>query len=86
MENKLNNPSAFPNPKRNCLPISQDGMTLRDYFANSAMQAIISNSTLMQQFTKVFESLAKDKRKDFEVAISDTAYCYADAMLKQREL
>jgi hypothetical protein len=50
-------------------------MTLRDYFANSAMQSIVVN--LRQSYIEDYihwESVAKD------------AYELADAMLKQREI
>lgn len=41
MENKPNNPSAFPtNPDSN---IIDEGMTLRDYLTAKAMQATLTN-------------------------------------------
>lgn len=47
------------------------GMTLRDYFAAKAMQAIVANEpTFAKEYV---EMAAKD------------AYAYADAMLKARE-
>jgi len=50
-----------------------EGMTLRDYFAAKAMQAIISRMNSAQyNYTGV------------EPAASD-AYAFADAMLKERE-
>jgi hypothetical protein len=51
--------------------IIQDGMTLRDYFAAKAMQAIVSNDATFS--TKYVGLAAKD------------AYVYADAMLKARQ-
>ena len=50
---------------------SQGGMTLRDYFAAKAMQAIVSNDATFS--TKYVGLAAKD------------AYVYADAMLKARD-
>jgi len=47
------------------------GMTLRDYFAAKAMQAIVSNDATFS--TKYVGLAAKD------------AYVYADAMLKARQ-
>lgn len=49
----------------------QEGMTLRDYFANSAMLGCLSSPLLS---TKDMNEIAK------------TSYQLADAMLKQREL
>ena len=46
----------------------EHGMTLRDYFAAKAMQALLPKVDL-------------DKHK----LIADTAYDYADAMMKARE-
>ena len=47
-----------------------EGMTLRDYFAAKAMQAILTNHRL-------------EDCDDFQVAIN--AYQMADAMLQERE-
>jgi hypothetical protein len=67
---KPNNPHAFPMISAQG-EYSQEGMTLRDYFANSAMQGILSNNEL------------KSLNPNYYV---ETAYQIADAMLKQREL
>lgn len=50
-------------------------ITLRDYFANSAMQGLITNE---QNFDYLREQTAQNIAKD--------SYLLADAMLKQREL
>jgi len=50
----------------------QNGMTLRDYFANSAMQSIMVSADYRNHQTAE--------------QISKGAYALADAMLKQREL
>jgi hypothetical protein len=69
MENlKPNNPPAFPIADNT---VYETGMTLRDYFANSAMQGILSNNEL------------NPLNPNYYV---ETAYQIADAMLKQREL
>ena len=52
--------------------IEARGMTLRDYFAAKAMQAILSDPDVTD--------IAKTK-----LWISITAYAMADAMLKERE-
>lgn len=51
--------------------IREGGMTLRDYFAAKAMQAIVSHDPT---FVKQFLDLS-----------AQDAYAYADAMLKARE-
>ncbi len=51
--------------------VTNDGMTLRDYFAAQALQGF--SSTLTGAHEPVFEALARD------------AYRMADAMLKARE-
>ena len=65
---KPNNPSAFANSWN-------EGMTLRDYFANSAMQGMISNHSMYDVIT---ENSSK--------TLALESYMIADAMLKQREL
>jgi hypothetical protein len=51
--------------------LNQDGMTLRDYFAAKAMQALLSNT---------------DWRLDMDIEdTAKAAYMTADAMLKARE-
>lgn len=57
--------------------IENDGMDLRDYFANSAMQAMIANPNIVRP--------QNNRPKETE-AFCKVAFEYADAMLKQREL
>ena len=69
MSNTNTGGPAFPCPT---ISIGQhQGMTLRDYFAAKAMQAIVSNDATFS--TKYVGLAAKD------------AYVYADAMLKARD-
>lgn len=75
MAQSLENPNAFP---QSCTdsghaPNVAPGMTLRDYFAAKAMQALISNLTFMASMDSV---LVKDLPK--------VSYGYADAMLAER--
>ena len=60
------NEPAFPTPTHN---LQNDGMTLRDYFAAKAMQAILSDPSY---------SSPDDK-------LAEASYWIADAMLKARE-
>jgi Mrp family chromosome partitioning ATPase len=64
----MNNPPAFPSGYY--VPENQ-GMTLRDYFAARAMQALLSDT---------------DWRLDMDIEdTAKAAYMTADAMLKARE-
>jgi hypothetical protein len=63
----MNNPPAFPCPQG--VPSSLGGMTLRDYFAAKAMQALLAAGINSEQYE--------------EDAIE--AYAIADAMLKARQ-
>jgi hypothetical protein len=56
------------------------GMTLRDYFAAAALQAIISSA--LSEGTKTMYNIRKP---DFLECLSLDAYAHADAMLKARE-
>jgi len=69
---KPSNPFAFP--LTDGTSFANDGMTLRDYFANSAMQA-----TDLEAYATRF-GLAYEKH------VASDSYRLADAMLKQREL
>jgi hypothetical protein len=62
---------AFPNMAFGSTRNEQQGMTLRDYFAAKAMQAI--------------NSQAKDYAKAEASDMARKAYMIADAMLKARE-
>jgi hypothetical protein len=55
-------------------------MTLRDYFAAAALQAIISSA--LSEGTKTMYNIRKP---DFLECLSLDAYAHADAMLKARE-
>jgi hypothetical protein len=77
MENKPENPMAFPYSGEYGHPASCGGMTLRDYFAAKAMQSYLS----AQYF------IGKDGEKECsDINICNEAYRIADTMLKQREL
>ena len=58
--------------------IKDKGMTLRDYFAAKAMQALI-------QFEDQALPYESRNTKDFDDRVSYQAYRYADAMMKARE-
>lgn len=58
-------------------PTIREGWTLRDEFANSAMQGMLSHSTRYKP---------RNPGADWHESISIEAYEIADAMLKQREL
>ena len=83
----MNNPSAFP--VQSIYIEDQEtnsrGMTLRDYFAAKAMEKLIE-----KKHDSVFKILKKSYEHDdaiemSKLMIADTAYKWADAMLKERE-
>ena len=82
MENKKpSNPSAFPvvlpgNEKKGWDADIVEGMTLRDYFANSAMIIMKAPNNYVGE---------KETQESFN-CFAKMAYDIADAMLKQREL
>jgi len=76
MSNTNTGGPAFPTPRYERGDMYSLGMTLRDYFAAKAMQALLADP-------EPFDLCDGDK------TIADTyareAYVYADAMLKARE-
>jgi len=72
---KPSNPDLY----KGAVGMIEDRVTLRDYFANNAMQSVIRkyNGTKSDSYNLDSE--------DAE-AIADYSYEIADAMLKQREL
>lgn len=68
---KPQNPNAFPSDYET----THNGMTLRDYFANSAMQTLINKQVNTEKYIG----------KTVGEVVSELSYGYADAMLKQRE-
>ncbi len=75
MENETKNPENPPAfPMSTIDGYAYDGMTLRDYFANSAMQGFIAQ-VIKQKPTQV----------NLGEYISTIAYSIADEMLKERE-
>jgi hypothetical protein len=74
------NKKAFPYYESNAYAgqviLGDKGMSLRDYFANSAMQGLLVN---------IGRNDYKNNIKGIEILAED-CYKIADAMLKQREL
>ena len=69
----MNNPPAFPAPA-GVSHITEQGMTLRDYFAAKAMEAVIINSD--RHSTSIDE---------VDQWVGNYAYTVADAMLRARD-
>lgn len=72
--------SAFPHVDMNA-PVSSASTpctSLRDWFAGLAMQALLSNSH--DKIVKVFSKHGESA----DVAFAESAYSFADAMLKAR--
>ena len=80
----MNNPPAFPIADLWHNELKQyNGMSLRDYMAAKAMQALLAGS-----FTESGQEGIEANRmpnQNVEDLIASTAYEYADAMLKARE-
>lgn len=81
MNNKSTNPPAFPtlyfhDVSRTLRP-DDPGMTLRDYFAAKAMQGWISGAPKIH-------GVAINGTAEHAKSIAESAYRYADAMLKAR--
>jgi len=87
MSIKDNGGPAFPrpasiDPEFDARLPSQIGMTLRDYFAAKAMQAIITKLPVVDREGE-FGSPVEDKIK-YNADIANSAYWIADAMLEER--
>ena len=72
--NHFNTQGAFPAD----MDTDSDGMTITDYFAAKAMQAIITNNT----FLDAMHFAANTHQEDVESMVANTAYEYALAMVK----
>ena len=74
---------AFPAPA-GVSHITEQGMTLRDYFAAKAMEGFISATAWHPDFIYPdnFNFVAGGRAAD---AVAESAYKYADAMLKARQ-
>jgi hypothetical protein len=89
MKNIKDGGSAFPRPfskSANLAYIAKTGMSMRDYFAAQAMQAIIAKLPLgsigekhLGQFLATTEEAATAIQM-----VCGGAYLYADAMLRER--
>lgn len=60
------------------------GMTLRDYFAAKAMQALICELANTEQADEEMQKLGLVEG-DFDRLVAKCSYDYADAMLKERK-
>jgi len=74
----MNDEPAFPHLRRHIdpdtyEPLSEGGMTLRDYFAAKAMQGLMGRAWGVMDANELFRTWAK------------SAYAIADAMLEARE-
>jgi hypothetical protein len=75
----MNNPPAFPAPA-GVAHITEQGMTLREYFAAKAIQAILP------MYEDIFDDdTGGDDDRAFPELLAKDAYTMADAMLKARE-
>lgn len=78
MNDKENGGAAFPVETSEYM---QFGMSLRDYFAAKAMQALASSQKTIGGLAKQAEA----KNEDVYTAVSIASYELADAMLEARK-
>jgi len=78
-EVKPNNPPAFA---QMYLPGTNKtaGITMLDYFANSAMEAMLANPEILSSVTSANELLTES----YQDKVAKMAFNYAQAMLKER--
>ena len=57
--------------------VAHEGMTLRNYFAAKAMQALIAHEERAKQ-------IGSHNLGDFDIRVAVAAHRYADAMMKAR--
>ena len=81
----MSNTPAFPAPA-GVSHITEQGMTLRDYFAAKAMEKLMG-----KMHDRIFKTLKKSYKTEDAIEMSkgmivDTAYEWADAMMKAREV
>ena len=72
----MNDIPAFPNPHY----INHKGMTMRDYFAAKAMQGLMSGRWKADMHGILYDAYRADADK-----WAESAYHFADAMMKARE-
>jgi hypothetical protein len=102
--NKPENPMAFPTTYRKLVSDEEsikngkheykmidaykDGMTLRDYFAAKAMQALLTNSYQMEELEGLVKKEMEKGNGNYKdlgpKILSNKSYELADAMLKER--
>lgn len=83
---KINNGGlAFPvwHPDEiNHFHLTDEGMSLRDYFAAKAMQGMLANTDFLTASGK----LAEREGVSVGASVSKSAYAFADAMIKARDV
>lgn len=74
---------AFPTPAHN---LQNDGMTLRDYFAAKAMQAMLQSGNFGPKLSDaLYYGDDMDRVMDKSASLAEGAYEMADAMLSTRK-
>ena len=83
---------AFPRPAspahQHGMHDPQKGMTLRDYFAAKAMQALIEKTEVLIRAVLedgTHHGTPEELMAKHKAGICESAYAYADAMLKARD-
>lgn len=76
---------AFPSAPRNQLSEHRYGMSVRDYFAARAMEALIAKLPLFDREGAHGIPGTREELHAIRQGIAESAYSYADAMLAERE-
>ncbi len=63
---------------------STGGMALRDYFAGQALIALISKAPFIDRNGEFSEKQTQEYVCKYHADMCESAYCYSDAMLKER--
>ncbi len=78
--------SAFPSQTemRDGTFITEQGMSLRDYFAAKSMRGMLANKYLIKAFRNFVNVAEGDRDKAMAACVALSAYNVADAMLAER--
>lgn len=76
--------TAFPAVGMRYLPSSQ-GLSLRDWFAGMALQALVQKAPLMDRDGEHGPKFDKDTLQQFRKDMAESAYSYAEWMLEARK-
>ena len=89
-ELKANGGAAYPrsrtrlNERGHNTADDHNGMTLRDYFAGQALVALITKAPFIDRDGEFTEAQTQEYVCKYHADMCNSAYCYSDAMIKER--